>query len=129
MDQDHHHHHQFLPPQHHYEEPDYGAPPLAPQRPATERSFSGRKRSADELEDDELGSLEGSHVERDVKDEDSPAGVGSIGQSGSKANQAARKNRSAAPPLKRGTACMLCRKRKLVSSTTLRFAQNLDLED
>lgn len=129
MDQDHHHHHQFLPPQHHYEEPDYGAPPLAPQRPATERSFSGRKRSADELEDDELGSLEGGHVERDVKDEDSPAGVGSIGQSGSKANQAARKNRSAAPPLKRGTACMLCRKRKLVSSITLRFAQNLDLED
>ncbi|GAA5968027.1 hypothetical protein JCM21900_002101 [Sporobolomyces salmonicolor] len=62
-------------------------------------SSLGHKRPSDALDE---GSNEGEGTS--IKDEDS---------SGGGAGGPPRKNRNAAPPLKRGSACMLCRKRKL----------------
>lgn len=79
---------------------------------------AGQKRTADQavlsqdIDDQANDSFDpGEGVE--VKDE-----TDSIADQASRltAGIQGRKNRSAAPPLKRGTACMLCRKRKLVSS-------------
>jgi hypothetical protein len=108
---DHNHPHQFLPPQQHYDQSEYPrAPPGRPQ----DSSYSGRKRSADQLEDDDSLGPGDDGLEGDVKDEDSPAGTSNSSGANKLGNQQ-RKNRSSAPALKRGTACMLCRKRKLVS--------------
>ncbi|GAA6021557.1 hypothetical protein JCM11491_000254 [Sporobolomyces phaffii] len=103
-------HDRFMSNEHEYDELHYGPPP---PRPSTSAVPPGRKRSADHLEDDELLHNGEDQLEGDVKDEDSPAGA-SNSSGAHKANLAARKKGAhTAPSLKRGTACMLCRKRKL----------------
>ncbi|GAA6002603.1 hypothetical protein JCM5350_005700 [Sporobolomyces pararoseus] len=103
---------------------DYSAPPpprnsSSSSKSAATTSTGGRKRSADHLEDEDLYSQADQQLDRDVKDEDSSAvtsnstTTGGGGVNSNNKSNAARKNRNAAPPLKRGNACMLCRKRKL----------------
>ncbi|GAA6061017.1 hypothetical protein JCM10212_001073 [Sporobolomyces blumeae] len=94
-------------------------PPMRLEQHAT--TASQGKRSADHFDDSRYSPE--ADDEPDIKDEEA-GGSGSGGQTGGGGAEAtgsggansahARKNRAtAAPPLKRGSACMLCRKRKL----------------
>ncbi|GAA5897554.1 Zn(II)2Cys6 transcription factor [Sporobolomyces salmoneus] len=104
----HHQQHHYLPPQHQsYEhQSQYRvAASVSGNQPPQQSTSSSRKRSADQLDEED------EQVTPEVKEEDSPAAAG--GSTPAKSGNSQRKNRSAAPPLKRGNACTLCRKRKL----------------
>ena len=77
---------------------------------------AGQKRTADQLTQDDnhdsFGDL-GEGVE--VKDEQDTSQMGDASARTTAGNSQGKNKRTAAPPLKRGSACMLCRKRKLVS--------------
>ena len=77
---------------------------------------AGQKRTADQLTQDDnhdsFGDL-GEGVE--VKDEQETSQMGDASARTTAGNSQGKNKRTAAPPLKRGSACMLCRKRKLVS--------------
>ncbi|GAA5941517.1 uncharacterized protein JCM15063_001607 [Sporobolomyces koalae] len=101
------------------------APTGLPRPPAFDRSYpsasndpallAGQKRSSDQRDDDDLAQRD-SH-DLDSKHDDSAAtadGKGPGANSGATTPTGGKKVRNpAAPPLKRGTACTLCRRRKL----------------